>query len=49
MKRSIFAEKAKILSSVKHEATCYNITPDFISEHSDYKIFKYNNFCTSIK
>ena len=44
---SEFMEKAKILSSVQPEVECYNITPDFISEHSDYEIFKYGNSCAS--
>lgn len=27
--------------------TCYNITPDDIKEHSDYRVFKYDNSCAS--
>ena len=26
---------------------CYNITPDFVADHSDFQIFKYRNFTNS--
>lgn len=42
-----FLEKNEDYASMYEEDTCYNITPDFISENSDFTIFKYDKSTAS--
>lgn len=39
---SKFLEKNQGFTSMYEDDTCYNITPDFIAEHSEFTIFKYD-------
>lgn len=40
---SEFLKKMQGFTTYYETDECYNITPDFVAENSDYSIFKYNN------
>ncbi len=45
---SEFAEEMKDGAASYNRDKCYNITPDFIAENSDYMIFKYDKSTSSL-